>query len=49
MGHTFLYMNGIMGQISTNMGRIIGPNFESEWHIPIQTRLSYPPPEAKHS
>ena len=41
MGHICLYMGGIMGHILTNIGRSMGPNFESEWHVPIKARISF--------
>ena len=33
----FIYLGGIMGHISSNMGGIMDPNFESEWHVPFQS------------
>ena len=36
-----ILQNCNMGHIFTNMGRITGPDFEPEWHVPIQARSSF--------
>ena len=36
LGLTFSYMGRFMDHISANMGGIMLPNFESEWHVTVQ-------------
>ena len=35
-GHGFHNIFGIMGRIFSNMGGIMGPDFELKWQVPIQ-------------
>ena len=36
MSHSFSYMGKIMHHISSNVDGTMGPNFESEWDVPVQ-------------